>query len=170
MHIFNKRKIKMPYKQQISNGLLFTLIIFENLFLYVFFKNDILSTGKNAIGLFISSFLFGFVLIYKFYNATVQEAASRPLKNNTISYVMILLLTTGLVLSGIQYDAFIHSRIIIYTTSDIIPVIQIMCKRVVNGLTPYCVFHDFGYPMQTGYLPMHWLPFTIAELLHTDYR
>lgn len=160
----------MPNKQQISNGLLFTLIFFENLFLYVFFKYDILSTGKNAIGLFISSFLFGFVLVYKFYNVTIQEPASRPVKNNTLSYAMILLLIAGLVFSGIQYDTFIRSRLITYTTSDIIPVIQIMCKRAVNGLTPYYVFNDFGYPMQTGYLPMHWLPFTIAEILHIDYR
>ena len=163
-------EIGIKNKQVVSTGLLITLMLLENACLYYFFNNGILSTGKNAIVLFLSSMLFGIVLIYKFYNVTIQDAAPRPFKNNIISYAMILLVITGLVMLGFQHDAFFRSHKLDHSSSDIIPVIQIMCRRFLNGQFPASPITDFGFTQEANYLPMHWMPYTIAELLHIDSR
>ena len=158
----------MKNKLQVSNGLLVILIILENLFLYYFFKKGILAQGPNAIGLFLSSVCFGLVLIYKFYNATLQQ--SLPPVKNIVSYTPVLLLLAGLVLFGIQYNTFFKASPVTAAISDIIPTIQVLCRRLLNGQYPYSIVNDFGYTINVTYLPMHWMPFTIAEVLHIDYR
>lgn len=160
----------MKNKQLIFNGLLIALIILENLFLYYFYRNGILTQGINAIGLFLSSIFFGIVLIYKFYNVGIQETYPQPAKRNLISYSMILLLITGLVILGIQNHGLFSSHAINFRSSDIIPLIQVMCKRLLHGQFAYSLVNDFGYPLRATYLPAQWMPFTIAELLHKDYR
>ena len=160
----------MKNKQRNITIALLILIILENLFLYYFFRNGILTQGKNAIGLFLTSVMFGTVVIYKFYNGTVAEEVHIPAKNKKFSYLIALLLAAGLVILGTQYNVFFHSRPVSIESSDIIPSIQIMCKRLLTGKYPYDLFYDFGFPQMPTYLPMQWMPFTIAELLHIDYR
>src|ERR1700747_2343067 len=99
----------MKNKLRLSDGLLIVLIILENLFLYYFYKKGILTQGKNAISLFISSLLFGIVLIYKFYNAAISLPVARPAKSNIISYCLILLVIVGLIILGVQCGTFIRS-------------------------------------------------------------
>ena len=159
----------MTAKQRISNSTLITLIILENLFLYVFFRNGILTQGKNAIGLFVTSVLFGLVVIYKFYNAKVSYSPT-PVTGKKITKVMVGLLILGLVVLGWQYDVFFRAHPVTNTSSDIIPSIEIMCKRLLKNQYPYAVFNDFGFAQMPTYLPMQWMPFTIAELTHIDYR
>lgn len=54
--------------------------------------------------------------------------------------------------------------------SDIIPQIQFIVHRFLNGQTPYVFFNDFGYQMFPCYLPFQWLPFISAEKYNFDYR
>jgi hypothetical protein len=54
--------------------------------------------------------------------------------------------------------------------SDIIPLIGVMSKRFLAGERVYEPVTDFGYAMFPNYLPLTWLPFTIADLLQVDYR
>lgn len=53
--------------------------------------------------------------------------------------------------------------------SDIIPTIQVMCERFVQGINPYQEI-DFGYKLPPSYMPLVWLPYVPAEILHIDYR
>ena len=163
-------KMKMKGRQQISIVILIILMVFENLFLYYFFRNGILSTGVNAIGLFLSSLLFGIVALSRFYNVTAEELTTRPAKGNIIAYISTFLVLAGITILGIQYSTFFPAAKLLNSTSDIIPCIQIACRRLIHGEFAYKVITDFGYPQWPNYFPMHWMPFTIAELLHIDYR
>ncbi len=159
----------MNNKQRNTTAALILLIILENLFLYYFFRNGILTQGKNAIGLFLTSIFIGLIVIYKFYNELVEET-SLPANGRRFSYAVTALLALALIILGTQYDHFFHLRPLSIESSDIIPSIQIMCKRLLAGKYPYDIFYDFGFPQMPTYLPMQWIPFSIAEILHIDYR
>jgi hypothetical protein len=53
--------------------------------------------------------------------------------------------------------------------SDVIPTIKIMAQRILRFEYPYAMV-DYGWSFVPTYLPMKFLPFTIAELLKIDYR
>ncbi len=91
-------------------------------------------------------------------------------RGNTISYSMILLLVAGLVFFGIKNAAFFSAHPIDSRNSDIIPLIQIMCKRFLSGSYVYSMVTDFGYKLRATYLPAFWAPFTVANLTNIDYR
>ncbi len=160
----------MKNKEHICNALLLILIIFENLFLYIFFRNGLLSQGKNAIGLFLSSLLFGIVLIYKFYDGTASVAEVKHHSNKLLQYSVIILFSVRLVILGFQYNSFFQTHPIAFFNSDILPQIQIISKRFLAGAFPYSIINDFGFAQHVTYLPLFWLPFTTAEMLHIDYR
>ena len=54
--------------------------------------------------------------------------------------------------------------------SDVVPTLQFMAKRLVQGESPYQVVEFPGWSFQPGYLTMQFLPFALAELLKIDYR
>ena len=156
-------------KSLFANSILIALIILENLFLFYFYKNGLLSQGKNAISLFLSSLLFGIVLVYKFYNANISDEQYGPPKNKAF-YATLLFFLAGLVLLGVGYYFVLAKHPVSAHESDIIPLIQVICRRFMAGEYPYRVINDFGYPLQATYLPLQWMPFTVAELFHMDYR
>jgi len=59
---------------------------------------------------------------------------------------------------------------IIPQNSDIIPQIEIMARRFMQGEFPYAPIHDFGYELRSPYMPFHWGPFIIPEYLQFDDR
>jgi len=54
--------------------------------------------------------------------------------------------------------------------SDILPTIQIMNQRLLDGQFPYNLIQSFGYDLSPTYLPMMWLPFLPAAAFHFDER
>lgn len=55
--------------------------------------------------------------------------------------------------------------------SDIIPQIDVMVRLFFwEGETPYQTIDEFGYPLFSPYMPMHWGPFVIPRLLGFDFR
>jgi len=57
------------------------------------------------------------------------------------------------------------------TQSDIIPQIEWMVRKFFwEGETPYQTFTDFGYPLFSPYMPLHWGPFFFSELGQFDDR
>ncbi len=159
----------MQGKQKLTNTLLLVFILIENLCLYYLFKLGVLTQGKNAILLFLSSLAFGLVLLYKFYGAVISEKEGTAGKKWPM-FLSLSILITGLVLIGFQYNDFFLQKPLTYMTSDVIPLIQVACRRFLSGQYPYAMVHDFGYAQDMTYLPLHWMPFSFAELLHVDYR
>lgn len=54
--------------------------------------------------------------------------------------------------------------------SDIIPQITALVKRFLAGQQPYYPIQFNSYTLFPTYLPLQWLPYTITEILHKDYR
>lgn len=54
--------------------------------------------------------------------------------------------------------------------SDVIPTIQVMCYRLLHHESIYVSIEQFGYHLPTTYMPFMWLPYTISEKFHFDYR
>jgi len=54
--------------------------------------------------------------------------------------------------------------------SDILPTIQVMNQRLLDGQYPYAMITSFGYDLSPTYLPMMWLPFSPAAIFHFDER
>lgn len=54
--------------------------------------------------------------------------------------------------------------------SDIIPQIEIMARRFMEGEFPYAPIHDFGYELRSPYMPLHWGPFVVPEAMGFDDR
>jgi len=54
--------------------------------------------------------------------------------------------------------------------SDIIPQINELVQRSMNGEMPYAPIQFQGYTLYPTYLPLQWLPYAIAEVSRMDYR
>lgn len=156
----------MPRKAFINILLPLTILVeaFSLLFLH---KQHITGYTVNAIILFVSSVATGVLVIMKFYNTSIQVADTSGKKNR---YAALL---TGIVaIAWMAMDAnSVFKRIAIdIHWSDIIPAIQIVTKRFVHGEYPYVPMTELGYTTPVGYMPFHWLPYSIAEILKFDYR
>jgi hypothetical protein len=56
------------------------------------------------------------------------------------------------------------------TYSDVILTHRRMARKFVDGTPAYEAFKNAGYAITPAYMPLQWLPFTIAEYFHFDYR
>jgi len=156
-------------KRQGSNYLLILLIILENLFLLVFYRQHITSQAVNSTCYFTTSLLFGLITLVKFYN--IPEISVYPQATPNKKYLLILfyaacfLLLNSVTIRIIKTNDYAQM-------SDIIPAIQIFSKRLLSGQIPYSqsAMEPLGYHGPSNYLPLHWLPYSIAEFFHFDYR
>jgi hypothetical protein len=151
------------------NVILSLLIVFENLLLYVFNLKKCLSPGNNAVGLFVTSLLFGVVLIYKFYDREIA-AISNFAAPRKLNYLPIAVFIAGILLLVWQTYVVVLSYPIDPFYSDIIPVVKHQCMQFLKGLSPYAPVNYFGYNEYPNNLPFKWLPFLLAERFGFDYR
>ncbi|MBA3828296.1 MAG: hypothetical protein H0X33_05120 [Taibaiella sp.] len=86
--------------------------------------------------------------------------------------ILILLFTGGIIWTSLVTIKILKTTAIDQRISDIIPTIQILCKRLLSGQYPYSydALTSLYYHTPSGYLPMHWLPYTAAEYFKFDYR
>lgn len=76
----------------------------------------------------------------------------------------------GIISTAIAYHNLVILKVPISPEfSDIIPQIQTMSGRFLNGDFPYAPI-DFGWVMNPTYMPMQWLPYTIADIFSFDPR
>jgi hypothetical protein len=153
----------------IYDSILILLIILENLFLLIFNQNHVTSQEVNSLCYFLSSLLFGIVVIMKFYkrpDLVLFEKA--PVKRKVIQAIFFL--ACIITLNG--FTIRIMKTISFVNFSDIIVTIQILARQFITGKFPYDP--DILVPLYhhgpSNYLPMHWLPYTLAEYFHFDER
>ena len=56
------------------------------------------------------------------------------------------------------------------TNSDVIPQINVLVNRFLSGEYPYTEIDFKTYKLFPTYLPVQWLPFSVAEIFGIDYR
>ncbi|MBS1773094.1 MAG: hypothetical protein JST82_09540 [Bacteroidetes bacterium] len=160
------------YKKKLirkANIGLIVLIVLENLFLFYFYKARVLPNTWNALGLYISSLMFGILLIAKYYNKEITIVPN-PNKTAVSKFAFIPFFILSLLYLGYKSQNVFKTIPIDPMWSDVIPAVKIVVKRFLAGSNPYLPMTALGYTTPVGYLPMHWLPFVVAELIHIDYR
>ncbi len=148
---------------------LVVLIILENLFLLVFHPYHITNQAVNSAGYFLVSVSIGLVVLVKFYNKPVITVAGPPpLKRK----LLVILLGTACLLTLNGVTISVMKRVDADNFADIIPAIRLTVKSLLAGGYPYgaTVLAPIHIPRVSNYLPMHWLPYTIAEYFRFDYR
>jgi hypothetical protein len=156
----------MP-RQQYIHILLLISILAEACTLLFLPKQHILNNTLNAIIHFIASSLTGILIIAKFYNkqVVVRERTQSP--KNYLVPILSLLPVLWIMLDANKVFKQIEINV---QWSDIIPAIQIITRRFASGGNPYLPMTELGYTTPVGYMPFHWLPYSLAELGHFDYR
>ncbi|MBS1773093.1 MAG: hypothetical protein JST82_09535 [Bacteroidetes bacterium] len=154
-----------------ANPLFILLIILENFFLFYTHKQEYpfkLGQTQNATAYFLVSLSIGLLLIIRFYNQHIEEVVSEKKKTN---YILPILFSAPLIYIAYKLTPLFTQYPLDAKFSDIIPLIQLMVKRFLTGVPVYVdPINDFGYNIAPTYLPLHWLPFSISELGHFDYR
>lgn len=128
----------------------------------------------SPVVLFIMSLLIALIPLLYFYNKQVNIPSLSFSINEKNTKIVVFLFLIGILLlmffprGGLLriYQVFLVDK----KYSDIIPTIQIMCNRLFNGNPIYVKIEDFGYYLPPTYLPMMWLPYTIAAYFHFDFR
>jgi hypothetical protein len=170
MALINVLNAAKKYKFSLVNIILILLIVCENLLLFYLHKYYITTQSFNAKCLFLSSIFFGLVLLCKFYKTDVNDAY-KDKKLTRKNYISLLFFVCVLTSGTVIYVLLMKQHPISFHDSDILPFIQLFCQRFLNGQNVYAPINSFGYHwVPAGYLPFHWLPFTVAEALHFDCR
>lgn len=123
----------------------------------------------NAFGFFFSGILVGFLLLCKFYGKEAVLAA--PVKKmKMLAPAMLVLSLVAIYLVSQQNVALFERVPVKVETSDVIPTVQELCKRYLDGTFVYEPIEKFGYHLPVTYLPMQWTPYLLAEKGGFDYR
>jgi hypothetical protein len=162
----------MKLKDNTLSIILLLFIVAENFFLFISHKIPFLGFGqtKNAVAYFASSLLIGGFLLYKFYKKQVvcnvySFSGLRITDYKSLLLILIPVIWLAVVLNGLFLKFPVSAKM-----SDVIPTIEIAVKRLFAGENPYQVIQFETYSLPLTYLPMQWLPYSISEILHTDYR
>lgn len=141
------------------------------------------TVSKNIFGVYLSTIatlLFGLItgigIILVFYNKKCNPydfCKEKTVLKLSWSKHLLFFLPVGLF--GLLLHSSILEQPIDFSSpensgSDIIPQIGTLITRMLNGDYPYQIIEWPGFHLFPTYLPMQWLPFTIAEILEFDYR
>jgi len=149
-------------------ALFIVLIVLENFILFFYSVNK----GQqwlNAFCYFITSLLIGFLLLWKFKGKQAERI--RPEPANPRIWVPVAAVSAGiLVFFAVVNSRLFHNVPIDPRSSDIIPTIQVLVRRLLHGAWVYRPIEEFGYHLPVTYLPLQWIVFTPAAYWGFDFR
>lgn len=144
---------------------------FRNIALLFFLEMGFLSFLRGSLGAYLNpialilvAFLMGILLI---------NSKPKPTNDSQSSVFKLKNVLVGVLSVGVMYEElrkiFFANDYSDISKSDIIPQIQIMVNRLLNGEFPYQTM-NFGYELFSPYMPLHWIPFVIPSVLGFDFR
>ncbi len=89
------------------------------------------------------------------------------------SLVILLISTLGIYVTSGQLCPFFSQyplNVNDVSQSDVIPQVMTMVQNFLSGEFAYEPITKWGYKLSPNYMPLTWLPFTVAEVFHFDYR
>ena len=152
---------------------LYDLILFICIALEVLFSvyaKKFFDQPVNAFGFLFSGLAFGLVLLKKFYGQTVLLNQNAPLASRKTGAIMAALCLLAISIITVNAGNIMTKIPVSLSSSDIIPTVQELCTRYLDGSFVYEPIEKFGYHLPVTYLPMQWMPYLIAEKGHFDYR
>jgi len=146
---------------------------FRNIALLFFLEMGFLSFLKGRLGIYLNplfiiavSVFMAIILIQSKPRAT--ESTEKRSLQQKVKAILGAIVSVGVLYEELR-KLFWANDYTDLSKSDIIPQIQILTKRFLNGEFPYQII-DFGYELFSPYMPLHWLPFVIPTVLGFDLR
>ncbi len=155
-------------RNDINILLLILLTLTETLCCTYLLKSD-LNTEMVAIGYFLAGLLIGTMPLIsrRNYTGTVSADKRNSLINRWIIPACFLLLGVYVIK---EVKLMIDTWPIDLHYADMLPQIQIMTQRFIDGQKIYAPIQEIWNGKPPPYLPLMWLPFTVAKWAHIDIR
>lgn len=87
-----------------------------------------------------------------------------------VVYISLVAFVAMAALMAYQYNLTLAAYPIDPKLSDVIPQIEVLVRRFLSGEFAYVPITEFGWEMRSPYLPLHWIPFAIPDIVGMDYR
>ena len=148
--------------------ILFIIFLFAEVLLLTGQRMRYLGYRENAIVIILMGAGLGiFALLASFQSVpTNEKKGGIPWENRILKIVAGI----GILLSLFHFGRQLSNQPVNVHVSDILPTIQTMNQRLLDGQYPYALIQDFGYDLSPTYLPLMWMPFLPATALHLDER
>jgi hypothetical protein len=152
----------LPTQSQvfISLVLLSTLEVLAQTFLQAYWSKD-----ASAVIYAVSGLLIG---ILPLLETRPGANASVEMRGKTALHYLLLVFLS-LFISYFGWQA-IRQQPLDYTFADMLPIIQIMGERWLDGSAVYAIIPEIWDGMQPIYLPMMWIPYTLPIAAGLDIR
>lgn len=163
--IVNKIPLSLEYKLP-----LFILFILE-LGLLTFWRK-LFGPHLSPLLLFLCSLLIAIYPIYIYWKNKVRYIVINDENKKTVRNKLfsILALLIGILTSWVLFSTIISDKDIVAKNSDVIPTIQTLADRLIEGKKIYDPVEYENYEVNSGYLTFHWLPFIIPQYFNFDPR
>ncbi len=156
-----------------KNWYLFIAFLLEILFIFYvknvfeFVVSPLIIIGS---GLFLA--IYPYFLLQENKEFFLEENTANALTSNGNLKPVLALFSTFTIVTIFIVNYSINNYPINVNESDIIPFIdEIFVKRFMNNEVVYAPYTGFNYGTFTpGYLPLHWFPFVISNVLNINYQ
>ncbi len=146
-----------------------SLITLEASFVFYMHKGS-LPNPVNEAGLFLSSLLIGLLVLVRYYGKKVVPISESKSWLRKECFLPIGILSLGFLLFIFVCARLFQEMPVDPKWSDIIPTIQVAVERLLHGERVYATIYMHSHTLPLTYLPMQWLPFTLAGWLQFDFR
>ncbi len=156
------------HRKLISSGtytaIMATLFLAETAMLTIY-SNEF-GEYASPIVLFVIALSAGLLPLFLQPTLTTPLQPTKPWRN----YVHVVLLLIGVVFVIGNLNNLINKYELNAHVSDIIPQMEVLSTRFLNGEMPYKMITEWGWNMYPTYQPLQWLPFCVPNLLNFDFR
>lgn len=147
---------------------LFVTFLFAEILLLTSQRMRYMGQRENGIVMMLlAAFMGAFAVLAAFES---RVASPKVKSNSGENWVMKIVALVGIGLSIFHFNREISVIPIDIHLSDILPTIQVMNQRLMEGQYPYALIQSFGYDLSPTYLPIMWMPFLPAAFFHFDER
>lgn len=161
----------MPLKKKLSTFLLLIFVCLEILCHTFWLKDG--DTQMLSIIYFIVGLCIGILPLLKFGNFIETDSLSEKgqfFRNNLIKGISLIFLAILSVFIFQNAVEIFHKNPIDQKVADMLPVLETMAKRFLDGERIYELIPGIWGGMQPIYLPAMWLPFSLPVFLEMDVR
>ena len=147
---------------------LFVVFLFCEILLITSQRLRYMGQRENATVLIFLGAGMGLFAVLAAFKQPIPCEKRQSVKSET--WAMGLVAAVGVALCAFHFKREISVIPIDIHLSDILPTIQVMNQRLLEGTYPYALIQNFGYDLSPTYLPLMWMPFLPATIFHFDER
>ena len=147
---------------------LFVVFLFCEILLITSQRLRYMGQRENATVLIFLGAGMGLFAMLAAFKQPIAREKRQSVKSET--WAMGLVAAVGVALCAFHFKREISVIPIDIHLSDILPTIQVMNQRLLEGTYPYALIQNFGYDLSPTYLPLMWMPFLPATIFHFDER